>query len=163
MDSQHETTMEAAYKLLCRKLWLHSKPSELKKKKALSLHEFELLNKLFPRPGKGRKATGVGGDSWCIESTYDLRYKECLAQGMAEKASKKEAMNAADQCCKEFGITKSRDAIRKDIERNRAAFQAKLQRPALEDAQQLKPSIDCTYEKAIIKTALQEVKELLDK
>jgi hypothetical protein len=162
MDSQG-TTMEAAYKLLCRKLWLHAKPSELEKKKTLSPNELELLSILFPRPGKGRKATGVGGDSWCIESTYDIRYKECLAQGMEEKTAKKEAMKAAEQCCKDFGIYKTRDAIRKDIERNKAACKARRKRTVSEEAQEIRRSIDRTYEKAVIKASLQEVKELLDK
>ena len=45
-----ESAMETAYRIMCRKLWLQTKPSDLK----LTQSEEDFLNKLFPRRGKGR-------------------------------------------------------------------------------------------------------------
>lgn len=59
--------LEQAYRHLCRKLWVQSKPSTLKLTKA----ETELLSKAFPRSQKGRKR-GTTDQTITAAMVYDL-------------------------------------------------------------------------------------------
>lgn len=170
MDSQQETTMEAAYKVLCRKMWLNSKPANLK----LTRQEEGLLQQLFPREKvkkRGRPATGTGSDAIMkavAENMYfaetgnkrkarkllehsveamqasHIKYGEQYEDGYIFKEGKPQPLNKAERTTLRKAVSRGQEALRSEI----------VNRP-----KRMRPSIEGQYDKQIIERALQEIKK----